>query len=117
MSGDNGRLDQLRQGQGAIANLVIDEFAAGRISRRDFLRRSSVVGISVPVLAASVAACESSSILSPRPSSRPVAHKAGATITAGILAPTGEINPLTVTDAGGGIMLAQSWTPNSAADV
>jgi peptide/nickel transport system substrate-binding protein len=130
-------LDRLRQGQGAVANHVIDEFAAGRISRRDFLRRGSVVGISVPVLAASVAACESSSTVSPRPSSRPAAHKAGVTITAGIFAPTGEINPLTVTDAGGGIMLAQtgeylcladqqlglqpvlaeSWTPNSAADV
>jgi peptide/nickel transport system substrate-binding protein len=56
---------------------------------------------------------------------------------AGIFAPTAAINPLTVTDMGGGIMLAQtgeylclanqqlglepvlaeSWTPNSAADV
>ena len=137
VSGDNGRLDRLRQGQGAVANHVIDEFAAGRISRRDFLRRGSVVGILVPALSASVAACESSSTPSPRPSPRPVAHKAGATITAGIFAPSGEINPLTVTDLGGGIMLAQTgeylcladqqlglqpvlaerWTPNSAADV
>ncbi len=138
MSGDNGRLDRLRQGQAEVTNHVIDEFAAGRISRRDFLRRGSVVGISVPVLAASVAACENSSTPAPRPSSpSPVAHKAGATITAGILTPTGGINPLTVADVGGGIMLAQtgeylclanqqlglqpmlaeSWTPNSAADV
>ena len=138
MSDDNSRLDRLRQGQGEVANHVIDEFAAGRISRREFLRRGSVVGISVPVLAASVAGCESSSTSSPRPSSGPVAaHKAGATITAGIFTPTGAINPLTVADVGGGIMLAQtgeylcladqqmglqpmlaqSWTPNSAADV
>ena len=137
MSGDNGRLDRLRQGQGEVANHVIDEFAAGRISRRDFLRRGSVVGISVPVLAAVVGACESSSSPSPRRSSGPVAQKAGATITAGILTPTGAINPLTVADVGGGVMLAQtgeylcladqqltlqpvlaeSWTPNSAADV
>ena len=137
MSGDNGRLDRLRQGRAEVTNHVIDEFAAGRISRRDFLRRGSVVGISVPVLAASVAACETSSTPAPRPSPSPVAHKAGATITAGILTPAEAINPLTVADVGGGIMLAQtgeylcladqqlglqpmlaeSWTPNSAADV
>ncbi|HEV2253981.1 MAG TPA: ABC transporter substrate-binding protein [Streptosporangiaceae bacterium] len=137
MSGNNGRLDRLRQGQGEVPNHVIDEFAAGRISRRDFLRRGSVVGISVPVLAAVVGACESSSSPSPRRSSGPVAHRTGATITAGILTPTGAINPLTVADVGGGVMLAQtgeylcladqqlalrpvlaeSWTPNSAADV
>ena len=90
-----------------------------------------------PVLAAVVGACESSSSPSPRRSSGPVAQKAGATITAGILTPTGAINPLTVADVGGGVMLAQtgeylcladqqltlqpvlaeSWTPNSAADV
>ena len=47
---DHGRLSRLRQGQGEIANHVIDEYAAGRLSRRDFLRRGAVVGISLPVL-------------------------------------------------------------------
>ena len=137
MSVDHARLDRFREGQGEIANHVIDEFAARRISRRDFLRRGSVVGISVPVLGAIVAACGSSGAPSPRPSRSAVADKAGATIKAGIVTPTAAINPLTVADPGGADMLAQTgeylcladqqltlypvlatgWTPSSAADV
>ena len=54
------RLSSLRKGQGEIANHVIDEYAAGRISRRDFIRRGSVIGLSVPLLGAIVSACSSS---------------------------------------------------------
>ncbi len=133
MSVDHARLDRFREGQGEIANHVIDEFAARRISRRDFLRRGSVVGISVPVLGAIVAACGSSGASSPSA----VAHQTGATIKAGIVTPTAAINPLTVADPGGADMLAQTgeylcladqkltlqpvlatgWTSNPAADV
>ena len=58
---DHRRLARLRQGQGDIANHIIDEFAAGRLSRRDFVRRGTVVGISVPLLGSIIAACSSSS--------------------------------------------------------
>src|SRR5260370_343409 len=58
---DHERLDQLRAGQGEIANHIIDEFAAGRLSRRDFLRRGTVVGLSLPILGGVLAACGSSS--------------------------------------------------------
>jgi peptide/nickel transport system substrate-binding protein len=131
---DHARLDKLREGQGDIANHVIDEFAAGRLSRREFLRRGSVVGISVPVLGAIVTACGSSKPSSKGPSS---SGAAGATIRAGIVTPASAINPVTVADQGGLDMLgqtgeylalssqtlrlqaalAESWTPNSAADV
>ncbi|HJZ00575.1 MAG TPA: hypothetical protein VJ305_07625, partial [Streptosporangiaceae bacterium] len=56
---DHNRLGHLRQGQGEIANHIIDEFAAGRLSRRDFIRRGTVVGISVPLLGSVLAACGS----------------------------------------------------------
>ena len=39
---DHRRLGRLRQGQGEIANHIIDEFAAGRLSRRDFIRRAEI---------------------------------------------------------------------------
>jgi len=133
---DHGRLDHLRAGQGPVENHVIDEFVAGRLSRRDFLRRGAVVGISVPVLGAVLAACGSSSP-APSTSSSAPAGAAGATIKAGIITPSAAINPLTVADQGGLDMLAQTgeylclsdqhltlrpvlaetWTPNSAADV
>ncbi|MBV9384681.1 MAG: ABC transporter substrate-binding protein [Streptosporangiaceae bacterium] len=135
----NRRLGQLRQGQGEIANHVIDEFAAGRISRREFIRRGSVIGISMPLLGAIISACSSSSSTAPATSSSSgaPAGKAGAIIKAGIVTPTGQINPVTVPDQGGLDMLGQtgeylclsdqtltlkpvlatSWSANSKADV
>ena len=137
MKVDHGRLDQLRQGQGVVENHVIDEFVAGRISRRDFLRRGAIVGISVPVLGAVLSACGSSSAPAPSTSTSAAKSGAGATIKAGIIVPTAAINPLTVADQGGLDMLAQtgeylclsdqhltlqpvlaeSWSANAAADV
>jgi peptide/nickel transport system substrate-binding protein len=138
---DHNRLGHLRQGQGEIANHIIDEFAAGRLSRRDFIRRGTVVGISVPLLGSILAACGSSSSSSAAPgtssTSSAAAGAPGAVIKAGIITPTGAINPVTVPDQGGLDMLGQtgeylclsgqtlnltpvlatSWTPNSTADV
>jgi peptide/nickel transport system substrate-binding protein len=135
---DHKRLGQLREGQGEIANHIIDEFAAGRLSRRDFIRRGTVVGISVPLLGSILAACGSSGTSSaPSGGSSSAAGAPGAVIKAGIVTPTGAINPVTVQDQGGLDMLGQtgeylclstqtltlkpvlatSWTPNSKADV
>ncbi len=136
MNADHGRLDHLREGQGDIGNHVIDEFAAGRISRRDFIRRGTIVGISLPVLGGILSACGSSASPSPTTSSAP-AGQPGATIKVGIITPSGAIDPLTIADQGGLDMLgqvgeyltfsdqhlrvlpqlAESWKPNSAADV
>jgi peptide/nickel transport system substrate-binding protein len=134
---DDRRLSRLREGQGEIANHVIDEYAAGRLSRRDFLRRGAVVGISLPVLGAVISACGSSGTTTPSTTPAAGGGGAGATIKAGIITPTGAINPVTVADQGGLDMLGQtgeyltfsnqhltlqpalatSWTPNSKADV
>ncbi len=133
MNVDHARLDELRAGQGDIANHVIDEFAAGRLSRRDFMRRGSVVGISIPVLGAVLTACSSS----PSSPSGGSTGATGATIKAGIVTPAAAINPVTVADQGGLDMLGQtgeylclsnqtltlqpalatSWSANSTADV
>jgi peptide/nickel transport system substrate-binding protein len=136
---DHRRLGRIRQDQGDIANHIIDEFAAGRLSRRDFIRRASVVGISVPVLGSVLAACSSSSSSSAKSgtSSSAAAGAPGAVIKAGIVTPTAAINPVTVADQGGLDMLAQtgeyltlstqtltlqpvlatSWSANATADV
>jgi peptide/nickel transport system substrate-binding protein len=131
----NDRLDRLRAEQSDIGNHVIDEFVAGHIDRRGFLRAGALVGISAPVLGAVLAACGSSSSPSSKPSSSGGA--AGATIRVGIVTPAGAINPVTVIDQGGLDMLAQtgeylclsdqtltlkpvlatSWSSNSTFDV
>jgi peptide/nickel transport system substrate-binding protein len=138
---DQRRLGRLRQGQGEIANHIIDEFAAGRLSRRDFIRRATVVGITAPALGSILAACGSTSSSTGSSSTGASASSSGggapgAVIKAGIVTPTATINPVTVADQGGLDMLAQtgeylclsgqslnlvpvlaeSWTPNATAD-
>jgi peptide/nickel transport system substrate-binding protein len=131
---DHERLDDLRKGRGPIPEHVIDEFVAGRLSRREFLRRGSAVGLSLPVLSAIVAACGSS--VAPTTTRSP-AGKSGATIKVGVVTPTAAINPITIADQGGieclnqvgeylvftdhrvhyHPWLATSWTPNADASV
>lgn len=96
---DHGRLDDLRRGRGPVQEHVIDEFVAGRLSRREFLRKGSMVGLSMPLLGGILAACGSSG--SPSGSSTPTKGKAGATIKAGLLVPAAAINPITIADQGG----------------
>ena len=131
---DHQRLDDLRTGRGPIPEHVIDTFVAGRLSRRDFLRRGTAVGLSLPLLGGILAACGSppASITASK-----LTGKAGATIRVGVITPTAEINPITIADQGGlecidqvgeylvftdrqlkyHPWLAESWQPNSDATV
>ena len=136
MSVDHPRLDSLRKPCGELENHLIDEFAAGRVTRAEFLRRGALVGMSLPVLGAIVAACGgSSSSSTATPATQ--AGKPGATLRVGMVAPTAVIDPVTVADEGGSIMLcqtgqhltlanqalllepvlAQGWKPNADATV
>jgi peptide/nickel transport system substrate-binding protein len=131
---DHERLDDLRRGRGPIQEHVIDEFVAGRLSRRDFLRRGTAAGLSLPLIAGILAACGSSA--APTTTKAP-AGNSGATIKVGVVTPTAAINPITIADQGGiecidqvgeflvftdhqlkyHPWLAESWTPNSDATV
>jgi peptide/nickel transport system substrate-binding protein len=133
---DHGRLDKLRRGRGPVQEHVIDEFLAGHISRRAFIRRGTMMGISATALGGILAACGSSSS-SPTSSSSAPKGKANATIKAGILVPAAAINPITIADQGGLELignvgeflvftdtnlgyhpwLATSWSPNADASV
>src|SRR5215831_10068660 len=94
------RLDDLRRGRGPVQEHVIDEFVAGRLSRRDFIRKGSTIGLSMPLIGGILAACGSSGT-TPSSSGGSAAGKAGATIKAGILVPAAAINPITISDQGG----------------
>jgi peptide/nickel transport system substrate-binding protein len=100
---NNGRLDELRRGRGPIPEHVIDEFIGGRLSRRDFIRRGALAGLSFSALGGILAACTS------RPSGAPsrAVGQAGATIRAGVVAPAVGTNPLLINDFGGIVMLNQ----------
>jgi peptide/nickel transport system substrate-binding protein len=105
MTSTNHELDRLRQGRSELENHYIDELVAGRLNRRDFLRRGSMVGMSVPLLGAILSACGSSTSSSTTP---PPAAKRGGTLRVAISAPAAAVNPLTVADAGGLCMLNQT---------
>ena len=65
MNIDHKRLDPLRKGRGPIQEHIIDEFVAGHIGRREFIRRGTLIGLSAPILGGILAACGSSSSSTP----------------------------------------------------
>jgi peptide/nickel transport system substrate-binding protein len=103
------KLDELRAGRTELENHYIDELLAGGLDRRDFLRRGSIIGMSVPFMGAVLAATDPASALA-APRARPAAAKpkSGGTMRIAIQAPSGAVDPLTVEDAGGLCMLNQT---------
>ena len=115
MSRNDSELDRLRSGRTELENHYIDELVSGNLSRRDFLRRGSTIGMSAPLLGAILAACGSSSSKSSASSGSSSAASTttgtptkGGTLTVGAVAPAASINPLTISDAGGLLMLNQT---------
>jgi peptide/nickel transport system substrate-binding protein len=113
MSIDHRAVDDLTRDCTELEHHVVDEFTAGRLSRRTFLQRGTAIGMSLPLLGGLLAACGSANHSSGAASgSTPAASgghgKAGGTVRVALVTPTGAINPLTVSDQGGANMLAQS---------
>jgi peptide/nickel transport system substrate-binding protein len=112
MTRSNRELDQLRSERTELENHYIDELVSGRLNRRDFLRRGSVIGMSAPLLGAILAACGSSSKstsssgAASSTSSAPATK--GGTLRIASVTPAAAINPLTISDAGGLTMLNQT---------
>ena len=51
------RVDAIRKDRSELENHIIDEYAAGKITRREFVRRGTVVGMSIPLVSFLAAAC------------------------------------------------------------
>src|SRR5712691_234060 len=129
----NERVDKIRQNQSELNNHLIDEYSAGRLSRREFIRRGTVVGMSIPLVSFLAAACGSGNKTSGGTTGGAV--KKGGTINVSEITPAGAVNPLKTADEGGLATLAQagqyltwsnkdlmlepvlaeSWTPNADA--
>jgi peptide/nickel transport system substrate-binding protein len=130
------RVDAVRRGRTELENSVIDELFAGRVSRREFIRAGSVVGMSLPLLSF-LAACGAGGTTGSTSTQTTGAVKKGGTITAGVMTPTKAIDPLKISDEGGLLVLgqvgeflawsgsdlklqprlAESWSPSSDASV
>jgi peptide/nickel transport system substrate-binding protein len=132
------RFDRARRSVGPVGLDLVESYAQGRISRRDFLKRGAVIGLSAPLLASVLAACGGDGEESPSPSG----GTAGGGQKGGILkvatqAPAATLDPIGMQDLGaygviaqsfeflatlgeGGQIapgLAESWSPNDDASV
>ncbi len=102
MNGSGRYLDELRRKSSEVENDLVDELRAGHIGRREFLRHGTVLGMSAPLLLA--AAGGIGSLAAPQ-----IARAATAgTVRVAQTTPSGAIDPVTVPDSGGVIMLCQT---------
>jgi peptide/nickel transport system substrate-binding protein len=115
MRTDSRRLDAAREGSSELENHYIDELVAGRLGRREFLRRGAALGMSAGVMGAVLAACGGANKTggggassSTSAGASTTAATKGGTIRLASQVPSGAVNPLTVSDSGGLCMLAMS---------
>ncbi|HTE63392.1 MAG TPA: ABC transporter substrate-binding protein [Solirubrobacteraceae bacterium] len=103
------RVDAVRSRSSELENDLIDAYRGGTISRRDFVRRGTVIGVSLPLLGFLASACGSGEKGGEQTdrSQQPKVKK-GGTIRSGIAAPTGALDPLTLNNYGGIAILGQS---------
>jgi peptide/nickel transport system substrate-binding protein len=102
MAIDYKLLDALRRRLQPHESHLIEGFIAGRVSRRDFLRHGSVLGLSVPLLGG-VAGMMGVG-LAPKAAR---AATPGGKLRMGQIVPAGAIDPVTIADNGGIVTLSQ----------
>jgi peptide/nickel transport system substrate-binding protein len=107
------RVDELRKTSTEVENHLIDELAAGKISRREFVRRGAVLGLSLPALSFIAAACGGDDdggdgSATGATDTTGGAPQEGGTLRTALITPAGALDPLTVGDEGGLAVLGQS---------
>ena len=129
MSDVQRRVDEVRRRRNAIQNNLIDEYVAAKMGRREFIRRGTVFGLSVPTLGFLVAACgandggESAATTAGTGATTgggtetTAAARQGGTLRVAINVPAGAVDPVTVNDPGGLCLLGQTgeylaWSQN-----
>jgi peptide/nickel transport system substrate-binding protein len=129
------RVDEIRKESTELENHIIDQFIEGKMTRRDLMRRGTVVGMSIPLLSFIAAACggdNESASTGTGGGSATGEVTAGGNIRVALVQPTTAPNPLLVQDEGGaGVLgstgeflsfsndkleleprIAESWEPN-----
>lgn len=101
------RIDGARAHVGAAQAHVIDELLAGRMGRREFLRRATVLGVSIPLASAVLSAC-GGAVPGEAPAGPVGAQQPGGTLRNAVNTPTAAIDPTTVADNGGLVTMCQT---------
>ncbi|HET9755347.1 MAG TPA: ABC transporter substrate-binding protein [Candidatus Limnocylindrales bacterium] len=114
---DYSRLDLVRRSATPIELDLVESFANGRITRRQFIKRASVIGLSLPAVSAVIAACSPGTPSASAPgsvapgasgSAAPSAAVTGGTIRCAIQRPV-SVDPVAMQDLGGYGIVAQSF--------
>jgi peptide/nickel transport system substrate-binding protein len=128
------RVDEIRKQRSELENHLIDEYSAGKITRAEFIRRGTVVGMSIPLVSFIAAACGGGGGGGGTTGGGTATGEvsAGGTVRVALLEPATAPNPVIVKDEGGaGLLgstgeflsfsnqkleleprLAESWSPN-----
>jgi peptide/nickel transport system substrate-binding protein len=116
---DYFRLDRVRRSATPLELDLVESYVLGRITRRQFIKRAAVIGLSLPAVSAVIAACtttpsgspaaSASAAASPAPgaSSAPPAP-AGGSIKVAIQRPV-SVDPVAMQDLGGYGTVAQTF--------
>jgi peptide/nickel transport system substrate-binding protein len=134
------RVDAIRYRSSEMENHLIDTYSAGKINRREFVRRGTVLGMSLSSIGFLASACgsgDSGGGTTTETAEQAATVKPGGTVKVGVVTPAAAIDPITVADEGGLAVLgqageylvwsdaklnaeprlAESWTPNEDASV
>jgi peptide/nickel transport system substrate-binding protein len=115
---DYSRLDLVRRSATPVELDLVESFAKGRITRRQFVKRAAVIGLSLPAVSAVIAACSQGTPSSAAPSasggepsasasaSAPAAS--GGSIKVAIQRPV-QVDPINMQDLGGYGVVAQCF--------
>ena len=88
------RFDRVRRNVGPVHLDLVESYAQGKISRRNFIRRGTIIGLSMPFIGAVISACGDDDddgarparpAPAPTPAPEPTAGTAGAGQAGGII--------------------------------
>lgn len=91
---------------------LVEEVLAGRMTRRQLVRRATVIGLSLPAISTLLAACGGE-----EEKKAPAPPKPGGTLRVGLVPPTAAVEPVTMYDAGAIAVVQQvaeylAWVEN-----
>ncbi|MDO8210243.1 ABC transporter substrate-binding protein [Conexibacter sp. CPCC 206217] len=107
---EDARLAQMRSQHSELENHLIDELLAARVDRRGFVRRATVLGMSMPAVAAVLSACGSDDGPSAGTGTGggTGAGVRGGLLRAGAITPGRAVDPLKLGDTGSVTLLSQT---------
>jgi len=100
---DYSKLDKVRQTTTPLQLDVVESFARGRLSRREFIQRGAIVGLSMGAIGAVIAACGGSTASAAPGTAAPgsaAPGKTGGTIRVAAQKPSGPLDPILMQDLG-----------------